>query len=191
MLPVKSNSKIGRRRRDSNPHDVWPCKPLSPAESNRRQLITHGKPAIHAVAVPCSTRSTQLNYFAINACLFHAVTRSAGIAASSFRRWAAFAVRLPCPQGPHGGLTAHGSRAAFTCTPHEKPHAADIRTRLGGTGEARSDATGFPIRKCSPCRAVSPFGGGEAFAYEHSPGRGVAGLSRHARSSTVVVRFNT
>ena len=31
------------------------------------------------------------------ACLFHAVTRYAGIAASSFRRWAAFAVRLPCP----------------------------------------------------------------------------------------------
>ena len=51
------------------------------------------------------------------ACLFHAVTRYAGIAASSFRRWAAFAVRLPCPQGPHGGLTAHGFRAAFTCTP--------------------------------------------------------------------------
>ena len=46
------------------------------------------------------------------------------------------------------------------------------------------------LRKCSPCRAVSPFGGGEAFAYEHSPGPGVAGLSRHARSSTVVVRFN-
>ena len=98
------------------------------------------------------------------ACLFHAVTRFAGIAASSFRRWAAFAVRLPCPQGPLGGLTAHGSRTAFTCTPHEKPHAADIRTRLGGTGEARSATTGFPIRKCSPCCAGAPFGGGEAFA---------------------------
>ena len=45
--------------------DVWPCKPLSPAESNRRQPITHGKPAIHAVAVPFSTRSTNLNYFAV------------------------------------------------------------------------------------------------------------------------------
>ena len=116
------------------------------------------------------------------ACLFHAVTRSAGIAASSYRRWTAFAVRLPCPQGPHGGLTAHGIRTAFTCTPHEKPHAADIRTRLDGTGEARSATTGFSIRKCSPCRAVSPCGGGEAFAYEHSPGRGVAGLLHHARS---------
>ena len=88
------------------------------------------------------------------------------------------------------------------------PHAADIRTRLGGTGEARSDTTGFPIRKlrllyarvgalnqepraalvvkllrkCSPCRAGAPFGGGEAFAYEHSPGRGVAGLLHHACS---------
>lgn len=45
--------------------DVWPCKPLSPAESNRRQPITHGKPAIHAVAVPCSTPFCHLNYFAI------------------------------------------------------------------------------------------------------------------------------
>ena len=27
------------------------------------------------------------------------------------------------------------------------PHAADIRTRLGGTGEDRSDTTGFPIKK--------------------------------------------
>ena len=62
------------------------------------------------------------------------------------------------------------------------PHAADIRTRMDGTGEARSATTGLSIRKCSPCRAVSPFGGGEAFAYEHSPGPGVAGLLHHARS---------
>ena len=147
-MPLRARiKKIERRRRESNPHDVWPCKPLSPAELNRRQPITHGKPAIHAAAVPCSTRSTQLNYFAINACLFHAATRYAGIADSSFRRWTAFAVRLPCPQGPLGGLTAHGSRTAFTCTPHEKPHAADIRTRLVGTGEARSASTGFTIKK--------------------------------------------
>lgn len=45
--------------------DVWPCKPLSPAELNRRQPITHGKPAIHAVAAPCSTPFCPLNYFAI------------------------------------------------------------------------------------------------------------------------------
>ena len=33
------------------------------------------------------------------ACLFHAVTPlMQGIATSSFRRWAAFAVRLPCPR---------------------------------------------------------------------------------------------
>lgn len=45
--------------------DVWPCKLLSPAESNRRQLITHGKPAVLAVAVPCSTPFFQLNYSAL------------------------------------------------------------------------------------------------------------------------------
>lgn len=174
--------------------DVWPCKPLSPAESNRRQPITHGKPAIHAAAVPCSTPFCQLNYFAIKLKVRVCSTpppvsqgsRLRALGAGPLSRFACLVLKALTR-----GLTAHGSRTAFTCTPHEKPHAADIRTRLGGTGEARSDATGFPIRKCSPRRAVSPYGGGEAFAYEHSPGRGVAGLLRHARSSTVVVRFNT
>ena len=45
--------------------DVWPCKLLSPAESNRRQPITHGKPAVLAAAVPCSTPFFQLNYSAL------------------------------------------------------------------------------------------------------------------------------
>lgn len=44
--------------------DVWPYEPWSPAESNRRQPITHSKPAISAAAVPCSTPFYLLNYFA-------------------------------------------------------------------------------------------------------------------------------
>lgn len=80
---------------------------------------------------------------------------NAGDTASSFRRWNHFRdPRLPCPQGLHGGLTAHGIRTAFTCTPHEKPHAADIRTRLDGTGEARSASTGFSIKR-QRCRSAS------------------------------------
>lgn len=50
------------------------------------------------------------------------------------------------------------------------------------------------VRKSSPClRGTHPSSRGastvSAFAYEHSPGPGVAGLSHHARSSMVLLRF--
>ena len=67
------------------------------------------------------------------ACLFHAVTpvmqgsQLRALGAGPRSRFACHVLNALTR-----GLTAHGSRTAFTCTPHEKPHATDIRTRPDG-----------------------------------------------------------